>query len=58
MLVLGRKRNEAILIGNGIEIIVTEISAGRVRLGIIAPVDVKVIRAELKDEQEEPANGS
>ena len=47
MLVLTRKTAESIVIGDGIEIRVLEISGGRVRLGISAPADVPVHRSEV-----------
>lgn len=47
MLVLARKKNESILIGDDIEIIVSEISEDRVKLAIRAPKNMKVFRKEL-----------
>jgi carbon storage regulator len=47
MLVLTRKTAESIVIGDGIEIRVLEISGGRVRLGVTAPADVPVHRSEV-----------
>jgi carbon storage regulator CsrA len=48
MLVLGRKLDESIVFeGLGIEVVVTAIQRGRVRLGVIAPPGVKVLRHEL-----------
>lgn len=47
MLVLSRKKEEVIHIGDNIEIIVTQIQNGKVRLGIKAPKDVPIIRGEL-----------
>jgi carbon storage regulator len=49
MLVLSRKPGEQIYIGNHITITVVEIKGNRVRLGIDAPSDVSVLRAELND---------
>lgn len=46
MLVLRRRVGESISIGEGIEIEVVEISRTRVKLGILAPRDVPVIRKE------------
>lgn len=37
MLVLSRKENESILVGNDVEIVVVRSSNGKVRLGINAP---------------------
>lgn len=47
MLVLSRKRNEKILVGNDIKITVVELLPDRVRLGIEAPASVSVVRSEL-----------
>ena len=47
MLVLVRRTGEAIRIGDGILITVLQAQAGRVKLGVRAPVDVKVMRVEL-----------
>ena len=46
MLVLRRRVGETVAIGGGIEIEVIEISRSRVRLGIVAPRDVPVVRKE------------
>jgi len=50
MLVLARQKDEAIMIGNSIEIKVVEIKGGKVRLGISAPSDIPVHRKEIFDE--------
>ena len=47
MLVITRKNDESLLIADNIEITVLEISKDRVKLGVSAPRDVKVIRNEL-----------
>lgn len=47
MLVLSRKKDEAILINHDIEIVVVEIRGDKVRLGIQAPKDVSVHRREV-----------
>lgn len=47
MLVLARKKNESILIGDDIEIIISEISEDRVKLAIKAPKNMKIYRKEL-----------
>jgi carbon storage regulator len=48
MLVLSRKLNEEILIGENIRIKVVMIRGNQVRLGIEAPGDVTIIREELR----------
>lgn len=47
MLVLSRKEKESILIGDSIEIIIQEIGKDNVRIAIVAPNDVKILRKEL-----------
>ena len=47
MLVLQRQRNETIMIGHDIKIVVVEVRGGIVRLGIEAPQDVDVHRLEV-----------
>ena len=49
MLVLARKKNEAIVINNNITIVVVEVRGDKVRLGIEAPKDVPVHRREIQD---------
>ncbi|HNH11374.1 MAG TPA: carbon storage regulator CsrA, partial [Leptospiraceae bacterium] len=54
MLVLARRLNQSILIGEEVEIVVVEIKGDQVKLGIKAPKNVSVHRAEvLKEIQEE-----
>jgi carbon storage regulator len=47
MLVFTRKLNEAIIIGDGIEIRVLRVGTDSVRIGVTAPKDVKVHRQEI-----------
>ena len=49
MLVLSRKKDEKIVIGDSITLIVIEIRGDKVRLGIEAPKDVPVHRQEVYD---------
>lgn len=49
MLVLTRKKNEGFIIGDDIKITVVDLSKDRVKIGIDAPSDIKIIRAELYD---------
>lgn len=48
MLVLSRKSGEEICIGSGIKIAVLGIKGGRVSLGLSAPREVSIQRAELR----------
>ncbi|MDH4261994.1 MAG: carbon storage regulator CsrA [Spirochaetia bacterium] len=60
MLVLSRKTNESIIIGENIEILIVEIKGDQVKLGINAPKDVTLYRGEIYDaiqkENKEAAN--
>jgi carbon storage regulator len=47
MLVLTRKENESIVIGEDIEVRVARIQGNKVRIGVIAPKHVSVYRKEL-----------
>ena len=47
MLILARKVNERIIIGDDIEISIVEIKGDQVKLGVNAPRDVKVYRHEV-----------
>ena len=46
MLALSRKKNEALVINNNIEITVLEVKGEQVKLGISAPKEVPVYRKE------------
>ena len=49
MLVLSRKQSQQILIGTDISITIVKIDGNQVRLGIAAPRQVPILRAELDD---------
>lgn len=51
MLVVTRKIDESIIISDNIEVTVLEVTGDRVKLGISAPRDIKIIRNELRDAQ-------
>ena len=53
MLVLSRKVGEKLVIGNDIWVTVVAVNGGRVRIGIDAPEDVCILRAELACCQDE-----
>ena len=57
MLVLSRKTNEIICIGDNIEVQVLQVSGNVVRLGIKAPREIRVIRNELKGRGEPKQHG-
>ena len=57
MLVLTRKTNQSIMIGDAVEISVLAVSRDKIRLGITAPRDVPVFRKEVYPSiQEEQLN--
>ena len=47
MLALSRKKNEAIVIDNNIEITILEVKGDQVKIGINAPKEVPVYRKEV-----------
>lgn len=47
MLALSRKKNEALVINNNVEVTVLEIKGEQVKLGISAPREVPVYRKEV-----------
>jgi carbon storage regulator len=47
MLILSRKEDESIIIGNDIEVSVVDIKGDQVKLGIKAPKEIKVYRREV-----------
>ena len=53
MLALSRKKNEALVINNNIEITILEIKGEQVKLGISAPREVPVYRKEVYTQIEE-----
>lgn len=47
MLALSRKKNEAIVINNNIEVTILEVKGDQVKIGISAPKEVPVYRKEV-----------
>jgi carbon storage regulator len=50
MLILSRKAGDAIVIDGGIRIVVVQCDRGGVRIGIEAPAETTILRAELVDQ--------
>ena len=50
MLVFTRRRDEAIMIGEGIEVRILRVGRDGVRVGIVAPPEVRVHRREIYDQ--------
>ncbi len=53
MFIVARRRGQRILIGDEIEVVITELSRSTVKLGIIAPRPFFIMRGELKDSVEQ-----
>jgi len=49
MLVLSRQRDESIIIGDDVEVIIIDVRGDKVRLGITAPTSIPVHRKEIYD---------
>ena len=47
MLVLGRKSNESLMIGDDIVVTILEVDGDKVKIGIQAPAQVRILRQEL-----------
>lgn len=56
MLVLTRKKNQSIMIGEKIKITVLEICGDSIKIGIDAPPELIVLRSELYQEVEQENN--
>jgi carbon storage regulator len=50
MLVLSRKEDQSIFIGEDIEVTILEIKDGNIKIGIEAPDNIKIYRKEIFDE--------
>jgi len=49
MLVLSREKDESIMIGDEVEVVIVDIRGNKVRLGITAPKSIPVHRREIYD---------
>jgi len=54
MLVLSRRESDRIKLGDAIVITVVQVAGDRVRLGIDAPSEIRVLRGELEPENPPP----
>ena len=55
MLVLGRKENQSIIIGQNIRVTIVGRSGSSIRIGVQAPGDVRIVREELAGRADESA---
>lgn len=53
MLVLSRKPNEPIKIGDDITVVINRVEGNKVRIGIKAPKEVKILRSEIIENRDE-----
>lgn len=58
MLILRRRKNESLLIGNDIRITVIECAADGVRIAIDAPKQISILREELSEAEQTNKNAS
>lgn len=58
MLILGRRAGESIFVGEEIEIRIMDLTASRVKVGIIAPRQLPVLRGEVKRAAEQNREAS
>lgn len=62
MLVITRKKNESLLIGDDIEINIVKVEDGSVKLAISAPKDITILRKEVfervKEENKKAISGN
>lgn len=54
MLVLGRKLGEEVWVGSDIRVTIIKVEGGTVRLGIEAPSEVRIERAEISQLNKKP----
>jgi len=49
MLIIARRKGQRVVIGPDIEVMVTEVSKTTVKLGIVAPASLSILRGEIRD---------
>lgn len=49
MLVLARKKEEAVVIGDGVRVVVLGVHNGQVKLGFEASREINIVREEVKE---------
>ena len=58
MLILRRKKNESLLIGENIRVTIIECASDGVRLAIDAPKQISILREELSEAEQSNKNAS
>lgn len=58
MLALSRKKNEALIINNNVEVTILEVKGDQVKIGITAPKEVPVYRKEVYTQIQEANKAS
>ncbi len=58
MLVISRKTDEGIVIDDNIEITILEISKDRIKIGINAPKEIRIVRNEIYSTEQENKQAS
>jgi len=53
MLIVTRRKGQRIVLGHDIEIVITDITRGGVKIGIVAPNSLTILRGEVKDAVEQ-----
>ena len=53
MLIITRRKGQRIVLGNDIEIVITDISRSGVKIGVIAPSSLTILRGEVRDAVEQ-----
>jgi carbon storage regulator len=52
MLIIGRRVGETIILGDDVEIRIIDLSPSRVKIGIVAPKQLVILRGEMKQAAE------
>jgi carbon storage regulator len=53
MLIITRRKGQRICLGHDIELVITDISRSGVKIGVIAPTSLTILRAEVRDAVEQ-----
>ena len=53
MLIVTRRKGQRIVLGHDIEIVITDISRSGVKIGIVAPSSLAILRGEVRDAVEQ-----